>query len=139
VHVNNGELKPYDSSKLNNKKYLAIYFSASWCPPCREFTPSLVQWYARAKAGSDDFELILVSSDRDEASMKSYMLDDHMAWPAVAFKSRENNPLVKYKGRGIPSMVILDSSGIVVSSSFIGGEYFGPQKPLEALEQLLRP
>ena len=31
-------------NKLNNK-YIAIYFSAKWCGPCKQFTPKLVDFY----------------------------------------------------------------------------------------------
>ena len=30
-------------------KVIGIYFSAHWCPPCRGFTPKLVEWYGKVK------------------------------------------------------------------------------------------
>ena len=50
-------------------KYTALYFSAHWCPPCRMFTPKLVEWYNNFKPKHPDFELVFVSSDRDQAAM----------------------------------------------------------------------
>ena len=32
------------SSKVLDNKIVGIYFSAQWCPPCRHFTPSLVEF-----------------------------------------------------------------------------------------------
>ena len=38
---------------LQDKRIIAFYFSAHWCPPCRQFTPVLAQVYTQAKqAGS---------------------------------------------------------------------------------------
>jgi nucleoredoxin len=31
---------------LEEKKIIAFYFSASWCPPCRDFTPILADFYS---------------------------------------------------------------------------------------------
>ena len=65
---------------INNKKaktsvadvgkaaVVGIYFSAHWCPPCRGFTPELAKIYAQCKAEGKSFEVVFVSSDRDEAS-----------------------------------------------------------------------
>ena len=33
-------------SILSEKKVLAFYFSAHWCPPCRLFTPVLAEFYS---------------------------------------------------------------------------------------------
>jgi len=42
-----------------------IYFSAHWCPPCRSFTPQLADAYEKCM-GDKNFEIIFLSSDRDE-------------------------------------------------------------------------
>ena len=31
---------------LSDKKIIAFYFSAHWCPPCRLFTPVLAEFYS---------------------------------------------------------------------------------------------
>lgn len=57
---------------LTEKKYLFIYFSAHWCPPCRAFTPKLVNFYA-TNSTKGDFDLLFISSDEDQSSMDNYM------------------------------------------------------------------
>ena len=42
---------------LAHTPVLALYFSAHWCPPCRQFTPLLARAHAQAKqAGMADKE-----------------------------------------------------------------------------------
>ena len=51
-------------------KIVGIYFSAHWCPPCRAFTPKLVEFRDKNSAR---FELVFVSSDRSKAEKIKYM------------------------------------------------------------------
>jgi thiol-disulfide isomerase/thioredoxin len=34
------------NTTLQDRKIIAYYFSAHWCPPCRLFTPVLADFYA---------------------------------------------------------------------------------------------
>jgi nucleoredoxin len=45
-------------------KYVGVYFSAHWCPPCRRFTPKLASTYNFLQATGKPFEVIFVSADR---------------------------------------------------------------------------
>jgi nucleoredoxin len=127
-----------DASSLEDARYVAIYFSASWCPPCRAFTPSLVNWYNRNKASNPHFELIFVSSDNSAADMENYMKAYSMEWPALAFNKRNVGSLVRYKGSGIPCLVLIDETGTVLSHSYVGGTYVGPQKVLKDMTRILQ-
>lgn len=131
-------LKRLDDDSLESKKYLAVYFSAAWCGPCRDFTPKLVGWYEqRDEADRGKFEVILMSSDHSAKAMEEYMKDDKMPWPALAYNKRDRSPLAKYSGRGIPCLVIIDGEGNVLSHSYVDGNYVGPSKVLRDLEKLL--
>jgi nucleoredoxin len=138
VTCNGKKFEDFDSAQLGSKKYLAVYFSASWCPPCRKFTPELVQMYKRKKAAREKFDIIFVSADKTEEAMLGYMKDYDMAWPAVAYDKLQGNPLRKYGGRGIPCLVVLDENGTVVSHSYEGENYVGPTKVMKDLEKLLK-
>lgn len=133
------KVEKFDDAPLAQSKYYAIYYSASWCGPCRAFTPDLVRWYKRNKAKNPQFELIFVSSDRSAEDMAAYMKEDGMDWPALAFDNKKDTPgLTKYSGRGIPCLVFIDETGKVLSDSYVDGKYVGPRKVLEDMEKILK-
>ncbi len=127
------DLQAYDESNLDKAKLIAIYFSAHWCPPCRAFTPDLVQFYNRVKKNHPEFELVFCSSDKSQSAMVGYMKEARMPWPVIDYEKRF--VLKKYGGNGIPNLVVLDADGKVVMSSYVGGEYVGPQKVLADLDR----
>lgn len=84
-----------------------MYFSAHWCPPCKAFTPKLSEAYTKLKSERSDFELVFVSSDKDEGSFQEYF--GEMTFCALPFQLRDvKNQLSKNYGvRGIPALVSL--------------------------------
>lgn len=102
-----------DSDSLKDK-YLMLYASAHWCPPCRYFTPKLSEAYTKMKAERDDFELVFVSSDRDENAFNEYF--DTMSFCALPYEHREAKATISkiFKIQGIPTLIMLgpaDESG----------------------------
>lgn len=67
-------------------KVIGIYFSAHWCPPCRGFTPELVKFYNNHHEAKN-FEIVFVSSDKDEAAFKDYY--GSMPWLALNYADRD--------------------------------------------------
>ncbi|CAM2859488.1 thioredoxin-like domain-containing protein [Rariglobus hedericola] len=138
VSMTNGVTAPVPASRVAGVKYYAFYYSASWCPPCRAFTPDLVEAYKKIKAKHPEFEIVFVSSDESESAMKSYMKGDKMEWTAVRFADIASTPLLeKYSQRGIPNLVFVDGSGKVLSASYEGGNYVGPRKVLADIKKTL--
>jgi nucleoredoxin len=139
VALDGKRLKRFDDTKLADKKYVAVYYSAHWCPPCRAFTPELVKWYNTTKAANPHFELIFVSSDHTEKDMESYMAGEAMQWPALKFlKKKTDKTLAPLAGPGIPCLVLLDSTGKVLSHSYEGKTYVGPNKVLRDIDATLK-
>lgn len=113
-------------------KTIAIYFSAHWCPPCRGFTPQLVETYKKLVAAGKPFEVIFASSDRDEASFKEYFAE--MPWLSLKYEDRATKEkLSKLFGvNGIPSLHILEHDGTVINNSgrgAVGGDPEGKEFP----------
>jgi len=97
---------------LGKKGVIGVYFSAHWCPPCRQFTPMLGDIYKQVKAdqGDDAFEVVFVSGDHDKSSFDEYYGD--MPWTAIPFKGEAVGKLNnKFEHRGIPHLVLVDRDG----------------------------
>jgi len=97
-------------------KIVGIYFSAHWCPPCRAFSPKLVEFRNK---NSKDFEVVFVSFDKSEEAMKEYMTELKMEWPALKLKSASANAIAeKYNEEGlIPTLIILNRKGEIISGN----------------------
>ncbi|HPC18846.1 MAG: redoxin family protein [Kiritimatiellae bacterium] len=108
------------TGELAGKK-IGIYFTASWCPPCRAFTPELVKVYNQLQADHKPFEVVLVTSDKDERSMDKYMKDYDMPWVAVPFGDKRIDLLKKkFSVSGIPKLVVIDDAGQILSANARG-------------------
>uniref|UniRef100_A0A6B2LQ62 Thioredoxin domain-containing protein n=1 Tax=Arcella intermedia TaxID=1963864 RepID=A0A6B2LQ62_9EUKA len=94
---------------LNNKKLVALYFSAHWCPPCVAFTPVLVKFYEELKKEDPDaLEIVFVSSDGNEEEFSAYY-ETH-PWAAIPFTQRSTMQYLtrQYGVRSIPTLIVLD-------------------------------
>jgi thiol-disulfide isomerase/thioredoxin len=99
-------------------KTIGIYFSAHWCPPCRTFTPMLVDFHNEMTKQGKPFEIVFVSSDRDKAAMFSYMKETDMPWLALPFGDDHKQELSKkFKVSGIPKLVIVDEKGNLITGN----------------------
>lgn len=107
-------------STSGNPALLALYFSASWCPPCQKFTPMLIEFYKKAKeAAPDDFEIVYVSSDRNQEEFDEYY--KKMPWLAIppmeGAAQIKTNLATKLGVNAIPALAIFDGK----TGEFIAG------------------
>lgn len=116
-----GNLQRLDGKKLvkcsdatKPEKYYIFYYTASWCGPCQQFTPTLVEWYEKNK--NKNFELVLITSDQDEKSMEQYAAAKKMPWPQLELrKVKSFEKKFDHKVTGIPSVITCDLQGQIVS------------------------
>jgi len=108
-------------------KVLGIYFSAHWCPPCKGFTPKLVECYNKLKAAGKPFEIIFVSSDRSTEEFTSYFQE--MPWLAIPQGDKRKDKLSKlYDVEGIPTFVTIDAdTGATINANARGAVGSDPE------------
>ncbi|EDO42086.1 predicted protein [Nematostella vectensis] len=90
-------------------KIVGLYFSAHWCPPCRGFTPKLVEFYQNYRSKTNNaLEVVFISSDKDEGQFNNYFKE--MPWLSLPFSERERKKKLsqKFKIAGIPTLVLLE-------------------------------
>uniref|UniRef100_A0A0N4ZXJ9 protein-disulfide reductase n=1 Tax=Parastrongyloides trichosuri TaxID=131310 RepID=A0A0N4ZXJ9_PARTI len=105
-----------EGSKLLKDKITALYFSASWCGPCRQFTPILKSFYDKINKGEKKFEVVFVSLDRNESSMKGYFKEHMGNWLRTEYDSSVIEGLAEECGVStIPSLKIVKSNGDVTN------------------------
>ena len=126
LHANLSALLPEQLRTANNEvierdalegKLVGIYFSASWCPPCRNFTPELVKL---REAHPEAFQVVLVGFDRTEAAHWKYMRDYKMNFLSMVPGGRESQTLAERFGvRGIPHLAIIGPDGTVIEPNAV--------------------
>ncbi|KAA8537478.1 hypothetical protein F0562_027086 [Nyssa sinensis] len=101
-------------------KTIGLYFSAQWCLPGVNFTPKLISIYQMIKqmllekGDHEDFEIVFVSSDRDQMMFDSFF--STMPWLALPYGDPNLKDLTKHFDiQGIPSLVILGPDGKTVT------------------------
>ena len=101
-----------DVNVLDTTPVVLVYFSAHWCPPCRQFTPILKKWYKDVNAVTKKVEIVFVSLDQDQAKFDEYY--GSMNFAAAKYdKSKIATIQAKIPFTGIPLLVVLNKDGSV--------------------------
>lgn len=117
-------------------RYVAFYFGASWCGPCRAFQPELRQGHARLRAAGAPAEIVFVSDDASCRRMTEYIVAARMPWPAVACRDRDRLAwLQRARGKALPGLLAYRADGTLVVTSWSSS---GNSRPREALAELER-
>lgn len=100
-------------------KYVLLDFWASWCGPCRQENPSVVNAYQKYK--DKNFTVLGVSLDKAKAPWVKAIADDKLAWQHVSDLNYFNGKLARLYGiEGIPQNFLINPEGKIVAKNLRG-------------------
>lgn len=109
------------SEYVGKGKYVLLEFWASWCGPCRADIPHLKE--AFDAYNPKGFEVVSVSLDEKKEDWLIAVGEEKLngTWPQLIENNAFNSELTKqYRIRGIPSCLLFDPSGKLVSRNMRG-------------------
>ena len=110
---------------------VVLNFWATWCPPCVEEVPSLVEMQRRMK--SKGVTVIAVSVDADENAYKDFIKDHNVNLLTVRDPDQKSNQL--YGTFKFPETYVIDRKGIM-RRKFIGAVDWTDPEIAEFLSRL---
>jgi thiol-disulfide isomerase/thioredoxin len=112
--------KPLSVAALKGKVVL-IDFWATWCGPCREELPNVIEIYKKNHAHG--FEVIGVSLDSDRERLEQFISAQGMAWAQYFDGEGWDNKLAKKYGvHSIPMTYLLGRDGKIIGRGLRGEE-----------------
>ena len=90
-------------------KVVLLDFWGTWCPPCVASVPELRNLYRRYS--KEQFVLIGISSDFDEAKWRDFTGKNRMLWPQ--YRDTDRRILEAFSIRAFPTYIIIDHEGIL--------------------------
>lgn len=100
-------------------KLVLLEFWGSWCMPCREGHPELVNIYNEFK--SDGFEILGVASDSDRNKWLEAVRKDGLPWQNVSdLRGDQNRAALVYGIYYYPTNYLIDSKGVIIAKDLRG-------------------
>jgi thiol-disulfide isomerase/thioredoxin len=97
-------------------KVVLVDFWATWCPPCVEEAPQLVEIYEQFK--DRGFEIVGVSLDNDKGALEKFTAENKMNWPQFFDgKGWDNELAQRFKIQSVPTMWLLGKDGKLADPS----------------------
>ena len=110
------------STLLKKGHYTLVELWASWCGPCRADIPHLKETYERYH--DKGFEMVSISIDDDAEAWLKAVKEEAMPWKQVCGangKSCDKECMQLFGVTGVPSCVLIDGNGKVISMNARGG------------------
>ncbi len=118
-HIGGGTISVKE--EITKHKITIVDFWASWCSPCMQEVPSMVDLYNKYK--NKGLGIIGISLDKDEQTWKSTVESMHMNWTHVSDLQGWNNIAAQALGvNSIPFIIIVDNKGTILIAGLRGEE-----------------
>ncbi len=109
------------SAFVGKGKYVLLDFWASWCRPCMQELPYLIDAYNKYHAKG--FEIYGVSLDENKSSWESTVKSQQMDWIQVSTLEGWECPAAQQYGiRSIPANLLIDPEGTIIAKNLRGEE-----------------
>lgn len=118
INAVNSEGKPIQLSSLKGKIVL-INFTATWCGPCKQELPELIQVYNEYH--HKGLEIISVFLDSDKNKVEAYIRDNKIPW-SYSFdgKGWENSSARTWGISGVPTNPLVNREGSIAEDNVRG-------------------
>ena len=109
------------SEIVAKSKVTLLDFWASWCGPCRQFNPILVEIYKQFH--DKGFNIYGVSLDQDKEQWTKAIKEQNLTWNHVSNLEAWDCPArLDYMVQGIPSSVLIGQDGKIIAHNLEGNE-----------------
>lgn len=107
--------------EVRKNRITIIDFWASWCGPCRQEMPLMVDLYANYK--DRGLGIVGISLDENHESWQSAVIKLQMTWPQMSDLKGWNNDIAKYFNiTSIPHTILVDAQGKILQRDIRGEE-----------------
>lgn len=97
---------------LDNLDIVLLFASASWCPPCRQFFPTLVEFYNQVNHNQKRLEIVWLSRDRSQEDFDS--IRKQIPWVAVPYDPDKIAAILeRYDIDVIPKLYLINRDGSI--------------------------
>ncbi len=90
-------------------KVVLLNFWATWCPPCRQEVPSMVELYSKLK--DKGFEIVAVSVDRNKSAVESFVAEQAMDFTVL--HDKDSAVSKQFGVFRYPETFIIDRNGVI--------------------------
>lgn len=102
-------------------QYVLLDFWGSWCGPCLDAHPALVQLYNRfhGKTFTDasDFEIVSFAVENNDRNWEYFIREDQLYWPYHLLSTKMfDSPIVKsYNVKQLPTKFLINPQGLIIA------------------------